>query len=56
MAGVLDDLSERIDVVVQAPTPNSGDVPTPSKVYTISYRDADRNRSLKVVQILLDPS
>src|SRR3984893_11265667 len=54
MAGVLDDLSERIDIVAQAPTANSGDVPTPGKVYTISYRDGDRNRSLKVVQILLD--
>jgi protein tyrosine kinase modulator len=55
MARVLDDLSERIDIVAQAPTPNSGHVPTPSKVYTISYRDADRNRSLKVVQMYCWP-
>jgi polysaccharide chain length determinant protein (PEP-CTERM system associated) len=49
---LLDDLSQRIgiEVVVQ---PSAGDTP-PSKVYTISFDDDNRDRSLKVVKILLD--
>ena len=53
-ARVLDDLSQRIDIVAVGTPPAPGEQPAPSKVYTISYQDANRDRALKVVQILLD--
>lgn len=52
-ARLLDDLSQRIDIEAVA-QPTAGDNPVPSKVYTISFDDSDRGRSLKVVQILLN--
>jgi polysaccharide chain length determinant protein (PEP-CTERM system associated) len=48
------DLSQRIDIVAVPTPPGPGEAPVPSKVYVISYQDANRDRSLKVVQILLD--
>jgi polysaccharide chain length determinant protein (PEP-CTERM system associated) len=53
-ARVLDDLAARIDIAAQPSVAASNDNPTPSKVYTISYKDGNRDRSIKVVQILLD--
>jgi polysaccharide chain length determinant protein (PEP-CTERM system associated) len=53
-AKVLDDLTQRIDIVALSTPTNPGDSPVPSKVYTISYQDANRDRALKVVGILLD--
>ena len=53
-ARVLDDLAQRIDILAQSSAGSSSETPSPSKVYTISYRDASRDRSIKVVQILLD--
>ncbi len=48
------DLSQRIEITA-VPTPAApGEAPVPSKVYVISYQDSTRERSLKVVQILLD--
>ena len=52
-ARLLDDLSQRIDIEAVA-QPTASDNPVPSKVYTISFDDSDRGRSLKVVQILLN--
>ena len=51
---VLDNLATRIDIVAASLPPNPGEAPAPSKVYTISYDDQNRDRALKVVQILLD--
>lgn len=50
-AKAVDALGERIDIV--AASPNGNDV-APSKVYTISYLDTSRDRSIQVVRILLD--
>jgi polysaccharide chain length determinant protein (PEP-CTERM system associated) len=52
-ARLLNDLGQRIDIEV-APQPTAADNPVPSKVYTITFDDNDRDRSLKVVQILLN--
>jgi polysaccharide chain length determinant protein (PEP-CTERM system associated) len=52
-ARLLNDLSQRIDIE-SVNQPNAGEIGAPSKLYTISYDDNDRDRSLKVVQILLD--
>ena len=52
-ARLLDDLSQRIDIEAVS-QPTASDNPVPSKVYTISFDDSDRGRSLKVVQILLN--
>jgi polysaccharide chain length determinant protein (PEP-CTERM system associated) len=52
-ARLLNDLSQRIDIEVVT-QPVAGDNPVPSKVYTISFDDNDRDRALKVVQNLLD--
>jgi polysaccharide chain length determinant protein (PEP-CTERM system associated) len=52
-ARLLDDLSQRIDIEAVS-QPTGSDNPVPSKVYTISFDDSDRSRSLKVVQILLN--
>ena len=48
-----DALADRIEIVSAAPIGTDG-TPMPSKVYTISYRDSNRDRSIKVVSILLD--
>jgi polysaccharide chain length determinant protein (PEP-CTERM system associated) len=48
-----DALGDRIEIVSAAPVGTDGQ-PMPSKVYTISYRDSNRDRSIKVVSILLD--
>jgi len=53
-AKVLDDLTQRIDIVALSTPSAPGDSPVPSKVYTISYQDPNRDRALKVVGILLD--
>ena len=53
-AKVLDQLTQRIDIVALSTPSAPGDAPVPSKVYTISYQDPNRDRALKVVQILLD--
>jgi polysaccharide chain length determinant protein (PEP-CTERM system associated) len=53
-ARVLDDLAARIDIVAQPAAGASPENPAPSKVYTISYQDTIRDRSIRVVQILLD--
>lgn len=50
---VLEGLAQRIEIVALPPTGTSSDTPGPSRVYTISYQDANRDRSVKVVQILL---
>src|ERR1700722_12106499 len=52
-ARLLNDLSQRIDIEVVT-QPVAGDNPVPSKVYTITFDDNDRDRALKVVQNLLD--
>jgi len=51
MAKAVDALGARIDIL--AVSPSGGEQPAPSKVYTISYRDTNRDRSIKVVQLLL---
>ncbi|MDB6091110.1 MAG: hypothetical protein JWN85_3894 [Gammaproteobacteria bacterium] len=51
-AKAIDALGERIDIV--SVTPSGNEATAPSKLYTISYQDANRDRSIKVVQILLD--
>jgi polysaccharide chain length determinant protein (PEP-CTERM system associated) len=51
LARAIDDLGTRIDIVSVSPAGNEN---APSKVYTISYVDTNRDRSIKVVQILLD--
>jgi polysaccharide chain length determinant protein (PEP-CTERM system associated) len=51
LARAIDGLGTRIDIVSVSPT---GSEFAPSKVYTISYVDTNRDRSIKVVQILLD--
>src|SRR6185437_4825404 len=48
-----DALADRIEIVSAAPVGSDGQ-PLPSKVYTINYRDSNRDRSIKVVSILLD--
>lgn len=48
-----DALADRIEIVSVAPVGSDGQ-PLPSKVYTINYRDSNRDRSIKVVSILLD--
>jgi polysaccharide chain length determinant protein (PEP-CTERM system associated) len=50
-ARAVDALGERIDIVAASPT---GSEMAPSKVYTISYKDTSRDRSIQVVRILLD--
>lgn len=55
-ANTLMDLRERINISIQSSNleqGNQGNV-SPSKVYTISYQDSSRERSLKVVDILLN--
>lgn len=51
MSRALDALGERIDIVSAAP---AGTEIASSKLYTISYADTDRDRAIRVVQILLD--
>jgi polysaccharide chain length determinant protein (PEP-CTERM system associated) len=51
---LLNDLSQRIDIEVAPQPTGGGENAVPSKVYTISFDDNDRDRSLKVVKILLD--
>jgi polysaccharide chain length determinant protein (PEP-CTERM system associated) len=53
-ARVLDDFAQRIDVYSTNAGGSSPDSPTPSRVYTISYRDQSRDRSIQVVKMLLD--
>jgi len=48
------DLSQRINIEAVPTQLSPGDAPVPSKVYVISYQDEVRDRSLKVVTILLD--
>jgi polysaccharide chain length determinant protein (PEP-CTERM system associated) len=48
----IDALADRIEIVAVSPVGN--DAAAPSKVYTISYEDSNRDRSTRVVQILLD--
>jgi polysaccharide chain length determinant protein (PEP-CTERM system associated) len=52
-ARVLRELRDRIEISVQA-AGAGGDRAQLSKMYTIAYRDSKRERSLKVVQMLLD--
>ena len=47
----IDALGARIDIVAASPT---GNELAPSRVYTISYKDTSRDRSIQVVRILLD--
>jgi polysaccharide chain length determinant protein (PEP-CTERM system associated) len=50
-------LRDRIDLTVLGAAPPGGEDPysrNPSKIYTIRYLDSNRERSLKVVQILLN--
>jgi polysaccharide chain length determinant protein (PEP-CTERM system associated) len=51
LARAIEALGSRIDIVSVSP---AGNEMGPSKVYTISYVDTNRDRSIKVVQILLD--
>jgi protein tyrosine kinase modulator len=44
-------LGDRIEIVAASPAGNEA---APSKVYTISYDDTNRDRSIQVVKILLD--
>src|SRR5581483_11119348 len=53
-ARLLNDLAQRIDIEVAAQPTGGGENAVPSKVYTITFDDSDRDRSLKVVRILLD--
>lgn len=53
-AKVLDDLVQRIDIYSMPTGGDAGAPPTPSRVYTISYRDTNRDRAIQVVRILLD--
>jgi polysaccharide chain length determinant protein (PEP-CTERM system associated) len=50
LARAITDLGSRIDIVAASP----GNDMTPSKVYTISYVDTSRDRSIQVVKLLLD--
>lgn len=52
-AKAVEALGERIDIVSVSPAGSEAGS-APSKVYTISYQDTSRDRSIKVVQILLD--
>ena len=51
-ARAVDGLADRIDILAVSPAGSSEGAP--SKVYTISYQDTNRDRSIKVVKILLD--
>jgi polysaccharide chain length determinant protein (PEP-CTERM system associated) len=53
---VLQGLRERIEISVQSAAPPGPEQPTqnPSKIYTIRYLDSNRERALKVVEILLN--
>jgi polysaccharide chain length determinant protein (PEP-CTERM system associated) len=54
-AKIVDELAQRINIMAQPSTGTGPDAPpTPSKIYTITYRDSSRDRSIKVVRILLD--
>ena len=54
-AKVLDSLVGRIKIVAQPSGGAGPDAPPgPSKIYTITYRDSNRERSIRVVKILLD--
>lgn len=52
-AKAVDALGDRIDIVSVSP-PGTEAGTAPSRVYTISYQDTNRDRSIKVVKILLD--
>lgn len=51
---VVNGLRNRIEVGVSGSGTGDQANQTPSKIYTISYEDSNRDRSLKVVQILLN--
>lgn len=51
---VVDALRKRIEVGVSGSGTGEGANQTPSKIYTLTYEDSSRDRSLKVVQILLN--
>lgn len=53
-ARVVDALGFRIEIVAQPSSVSTNGNEVPSKVYTISYQDTVRDRSIQVVQILLD--
>lgn len=53
-AKVLDDLVQRIDIYSSPTGGDAGASNAPSRVYTISYRDTNRDRAIQVVRILLD--
>jgi polysaccharide chain length determinant protein (PEP-CTERM system associated) len=53
-AGAIADLRNRIDIGVAGAAPSENGQPSPSKIYTISFLDSDRDRSLKIVQILVN--
>jgi polysaccharide chain length determinant protein (PEP-CTERM system associated) len=53
-ARVLEALAARIDIVAQPAASTTSESQAPSKVYTITYQDTNRDRSIRVVQILLD--
>jgi polysaccharide chain length determinant protein (PEP-CTERM system associated) len=50
-ARAIDALAARIDILSASP---NGNEMNPSKLYTISYKDANRDRSINVVKMLLD--
>jgi len=52
-ASIMEDLRERITINTLDSQSESEGSRAPSRVYTISYQDGNRDRSLKVVQILL---
>jgi polysaccharide chain length determinant protein (PEP-CTERM system associated) len=52
-AKAADALGERVEIVTVSPGGTEAGA-APSKVYTISYQDTNRDRSIKVVQLLLD--
>ncbi len=52
-AKAADALGERVEIVTVSPAGSEAGT-APSKVYTISYQDTNRDRSIKVVQLLLD--
>ena len=51
---VVNELRERVEIVVEGGAPGGSDQPGPSKVYLIRYADSNRDRSLKVVDLLLN--
>ncbi len=51
--GVLQDLQKRVGISVSSASPHDNERATAGSIYDITYRDNDRARSLRVVQMLL---